>query len=454
VSTVAGNGERWFIGEGHLADIISLWEPLGICLDKDGNLFIADSCNEIVRKVDARTKTVSTVAGSGSQGFSGDNRLATSAELRTPSGVYVDSSGNIFIADSRNSRVRKVDSKTGIITTIAGSGQIGYSGDGGSAKAAALDLPYSIFVDSTGNVFIADIYNHRIRRVDAKTGIISTVAGNGLKEYSGDGKPAISAGLDGPFGLFVTPSGDLYIADTGNSRIRKVDAKTGIISTVAGNDERGFNGDGMHALQTSLNGPKGVFVDAFGNLFIADTGNHRLRKVDAKTGLVSTMAGNGKKGFGGNSGKATEMNLNTPWSVFGDASGNIYFCEKGFYLIRRLQGDIAVGIQPASQLLPAAWGKAKAELFQNFPNPANPETWLPYRLLEAADITISIYNSKGDVVRRLVLGQKPEGDYLTKSEAAYWDGRSETGEKVASGLYFYQIQAGRFVDTRRLVVIK
>jgi sugar lactone lactonase YvrE len=226
--------------------------------------------------VDASTGIITTVAGNGIPGYSGDGGPATSASLSGPSGVVVDATGNLLIADSSNYRIRRVDASTGIITTVAGNGIRGFSGDGGPATSASLS-PIGVAVDATGNLFIADTGNHRIRRVDESTGIITTVAGNGIRGFSGDGGPATSASLNYPTGVAVDGSGNLFIADAANNRIRWVDASTGIITTVAGNGMPDYSGDGGPATSASLNGPSGVVVDAAGNLFIADNDNKRIR---------------------------------------------------------------------------------------------------------------------------------------------------------------------------------
>jgi len=231
--------------------------------------------------VDANTGLISTVAGNGTAGFSGDGGPATSASLNDPAGVAVDSLGNLFISDWANERVRKVDANTGFISTVAGNGTEGFSGDGGPATSASLNDPTGVAVDSLGNLYIGEQDNERVRKVDANTGLISTVAGDGTKGFSGDGGPATSASLYEPSGVAVDSLGNLFIADSINHRIRKVDANTGIISTVAGNGTLGFGGDVGPATSASLNYPFGVALDSAGNFFIADNENHRLRKVEA-----------------------------------------------------------------------------------------------------------------------------------------------------------------------------
>ncbi len=258
-----------------------------------GNIYIADFNNSRIRKVDATTSIITTVAGNGIAGYSGDNGPATSAELNLTRGVAVDGSGNIYIGDFHNNSIRKVTATTGIITTVAGNGTLGYSGDNGPATSAQLDGPDAVAVDASGNIYFADSYNNVIRKVLATTGIITTVAGNGLGAgsgtpysggYSGDNGSATNAELNLPLGVAVDASGNLFITDCANHRIRKV-AANGIITTVAGNGFGtgsgigGYTGDNGSATSAELNCPEGVTVDTGGNIYIADTYNSVVRKV-------------------------------------------------------------------------------------------------------------------------------------------------------------------------------
>ena len=279
-------GERDFSGDEGPATAARLTFPFGVAVDGAGNLYIADSSNHRIRKVDA-TGTITTVAGTGEFGFGGDEGPATAAQLFLPIGVAVDGTGNLYIADAGNQRIRKVDA-TGTITTVAGTGERDFSGDEGLATAAQLDFPFGVAVDGTGNLYIVDTYNHRIRKVDA-TGTITTIAGTGERDFSGDGGPAVRAALYFPIGVAVDSAGNLYIADSSNHRIRKVDA-TGTITTIAGTGEFGFSGDGGPAVLARLAFPGSVTVDGTGNLYIADTENHRIRKLTPMTGPVAPVS--------------------------------------------------------------------------------------------------------------------------------------------------------------------
>ena len=333
IETFAGTTR--FGGDGGAATSATLNSPYGVAVDSSGNLYIADRDNHCIRKVDATTGNISTVAGTGTRGFSGDGGGATVARLWSPSGVALDGSGNLYIADTSNYRVRKVDAMTGNISTVAGTGTGGFGGDGGAAASATLSFPYGVALDSSGNLYIADSFDNRIRRVDATTGNISTVAGTGTSSFSGDGGAAASATLNSPRGVALDSSGNLYIADGGNQRIRRVDAATGNISTVAGTGTFGPIGDGGAATSASLSSPSGVALDGSGNLYIADALDFRIRRVDATTGNISTVAGTGG-GFGGDGGAATAARLWVPEGVALDGSGNLYIADTGNHRVRKV----------------------------------------------------------------------------------------------------------------------
>jgi uncharacterized protein (TIGR03437 family) len=347
ITTVAGNGIEGFSGDGGPATSASLNYPEGIAVDASGNLFIGDGDNDRIRRVSAGG-VITTVAGNGNYRFSGDGGPATSAALNFTSEfaeqgkLVVSPLGDIFLADSANNRIREV-SDSGVITTVAG-GNPGFSGDGGPATSASLNNPSGVALDASGDLYIADAYNNRIRKVSAD-GVIITVAGTGQYGFSGDGGPATAAQLWNPTGVAVDASGNLFIADGYNNRIRKV-STNGVIATVAGNGPSAFSGDGGLATAASLflqdtgNRAGGsVAVDSAGNLFIADIGNNRIRKVTT-TGVITTVAGNGTANFSGDGGPAVSASLSLPAAVVVDASDNLFIADSGNYRVREVSGGV------------------------------------------------------------------------------------------------------------------
>jgi len=302
-----------------------LVQPYQIAFDAAGNLYIADSGDELIREIMVNG-VVNTVAGNGTQGFGGDNGPATQAQLDTPTGLAVDTAGNLYIADSNNNRIREVSG--GTITTIAGTGAPGYSGDGAAATAATLDSPAALAIDSSGNLYIADSNNECIRKISG--GLITTVAGSGLQGFGGDNGPATQAQLDTPAGIALDAAGNLYIGDTNNQRVRMVAAGTGIITTIAGTGTAGFNSDGA-ALSAQLANPGGLALNAAGTLYIADANNNRIRTLSG--GQIVTVAGVGVQGYSGDTGSATSAILNTPEAVVAGSNG-VLFSDTGNNVVR------------------------------------------------------------------------------------------------------------------------
>jgi sugar lactone lactonase YvrE len=408
ITTVAGNGTSAFTGDTGLATAASINEANGVAVDAAGNIYIADSFNQRIRKVNAADGKINTIAGSGDIGigshsgdsgpavdatlyypysvatsssgvvyiadtnnhrirridtggtiytlagsstatFGGDGGQSYDAYLNYPADVAVDTEGNIYIADTFNHRIRKINASDGIINTVAGNGTAGYdaSQDGGPATAASLNTPFGVAVDAAGNIFIADTYNNRVRKVDALTGNISTVAGTGLYDYSGNGGPATGAGLRYPLGVALDSAGNLYISDQFNDCIRKVNASDQTISTIAGGPLDAFYGDNGPAAAASLNYAHGVGVDSSGNVYVADTKNNRIRKValsTSGTGTITTVAGSGDPYYDASQdgGPATAANINNPYAVTADSAGNIYISDTYNHRIRRVAAGTGI----------------------------------------------------------------------------------------------------------------
>jgi hypothetical protein len=340
ITTIAGTSKPGFAGDGGPAVSAQLWAPWGVATDSAGDIFIGDTLNYRVREI-GTDGNIATLAGSGTNAYRGDSGPATGSQLAQPKAVAVDSAGNLYIADTFGNTVRKV-AADGTITTVAGTGIRGYSGDGGPATAAQLNRPRGIVVDSSGNVYIADTDNQRVRKVTTD-GNIATYAGNGTPAYGGDTGLATDAWLSSPCGLALDSSGNLYIADLQNNVIREVTVSDGDISTVAGAYNAGYFGDGGKDTSALLNSPSSVALDSAGNLYIADYYNHAIRKVSVSTALISTVAGNGTPGYSGDAAAATSAQLNLPWGLAVDSSGNIFIGDSGNNVIREVTsgGNIA-----------------------------------------------------------------------------------------------------------------
>jgi trimeric autotransporter adhesin len=338
ISTFAGNGAAAFSGDGGAAASAELHDPYGVVVDGAGHLYISDQLNQRIRMTSNGSKivTIATIAGNGTAGFSGDGYSAIAGELNGPSAMAVDASGNLFIADTANGRVREVLAGAATMVTVAGNGMGSYPGDNQGAQHAELVNPAGIAVDAAGNIYIAEESGARVRMVNP-AGVITTVAGNGVPGFPGDGGPATSASLSQPTDVAVDAAGNLYIADPNNQRIRMVSATTGDITTIAGDGTYGYGGDGDPgpATKAEFRNPEGIAFDAAGNLYIADSGNCRIRKM-TPTGAITTVAGNGQQGFYGDGGAATAAKLLIPAAVRLDGMGNLYISDTNNQRIRKV----------------------------------------------------------------------------------------------------------------------
>jgi sugar lactone lactonase YvrE len=341
ITTVAGNGTGGFSGNGGQATAAELNQPYGVLCDASGNFYIGDFSNNVVRMVNT-AGIISDFAGNHIAGFSGDGGQATAAQVSLPAGISRDGAGNIYIADASNERIRKVNT-SGIISTIAGNGTMGYSGDGGPATAAELKEPFGTAIDAAGNVYIADYQNSRIRIVNT-SGIIETFAGNGVSGYSGDGGQATAAAINQSTGVALDGAGNLFIADYLNNRVRMVNT-SGIITTFAGNGTAGYSGDGGQATAAEINQATGVIVDVSGNLYLQEWSGFRIRKVSA-SGVITTLAGDGNGGYSGDGGPATAAEINRSCGLSFDGSGNLYIADELNYRIRKITG-IPLGVNQA-----------------------------------------------------------------------------------------------------------
>ncbi|MGH8071570.1 MAG: hypothetical protein ACRERE_41325 [Candidatus Entotheonellia bacterium] len=334
IFTVVGTGEASYTGDGEVARRAGLNQPFDVALDRQGNLYFSDANNHCVRRVERGSGMITTVAGTGREGYSGDGGPAIQAQLNSPYGIALDVANNLYIVDRLNACVRVVEATTGVIRTIAGTGQPGYSGDGGPAPQAQLQEPNDIALDGQGRAFIADVRDHRVRVVDLAAAIITTFAGTGDAGSSGDGGPASRAALLGPRALAFGSTGDLYICLRNGHKVRQVDMRTGIIRTIAGTGERGYTGDHGPALQATFDGPKEIAVDRQDNVVLVDTENHCIRRIEAASGLVTTVAGTGHPGGHGDGGPATVAALKRPHGACVDAESNVYIGDSENHRVR------------------------------------------------------------------------------------------------------------------------
>jgi streptogramin lyase len=335
VSTFAGTGEKGFAGDGGPAAKARLNNPFAVARGPDGYLYICDVDNHRIRRV-APEGTITTYAGGPKRGYSGDGGPATGAALNQPYELAWDRDGHLFFVEIGNHVVRRVDARTGIITTVAGTGKPGFGGDDGPATQAQLNQPHSLAFDAAGDLYVCDILNHRVRRIDLKKGVITTWSGTGQRKTSPDGAKIAGASLQGPRALAFAPDGTLWLALREGNAVLKLDPKAGTLRRVAGTGKAGFTGNGGPALKATLSGPKGVSLDARGNVYLADTESHSIRRIDVARGTLEVLVGDGKKGDGPD-GPALKCRLGRPHGVFVEKDGTVLIGDSENHRVRMLR---------------------------------------------------------------------------------------------------------------------
>ena len=336
VTTLAGNGVPGYTGDGGPADKAQINNPYGLTIGPDGALYICEVDNHVIRRLDLGTKLFTTVAGNGQAGYSGDGGRATDARLNQPYEVRFDLDGNMYFVEMRNHIVRRVDRKAGKISTVAGTGEEGYAGDGGPAVKARLRRPQSIAFDPEGRLLICDIGNHRVRRVDLGTGRIETYLGTGGKGLTEDGAPIGGTPVNGPRAIDLDPEGNLYLALREGNTVYKIDSQEGKFHHIAGTGEKGYSGDGGPAKQARLSGPKGIAYAPDHSLYLADTESHTIRRIDLKSGMITTVVGNGERGNGPD-GDPFQCRLARPHGIFVHSDRVLYIGDSESHRVRVLR---------------------------------------------------------------------------------------------------------------------
>lgn len=333
VKTIAGSGKADWNGDGDAKEI-NVGGPFGVAIGPDGALYVCETTTHVVRRVDLKTGSATTVAGNGTKGYSGDSGPATKAQLNEPYEVRFDQHGNMFFVEMRNHIVRRVDAKTGVISTVAGTGEAGFSGDGGPATKARMKVPHSITLDHSGNLYICDIGNHRVRVVDLKSGKIQTLSGTGEKKQTPDGAKLSGTPLNGPRALDFDGKSNLYLALREGNAVYRIDLKQRTLHHIAGTGKNGYAGDGGPAKKALLSGPKGIAISTKGDVYLADTESHTIRVIRAKSGKIETIVGNGKQGDGPDGNKPLSCQLARPHGVFVDGHDNVYIGDSSNHKVR------------------------------------------------------------------------------------------------------------------------
>jgi streptogramin lyase len=335
IRSFAGTGQAGYAGDGGPATKARLDQPFGVVRGPDGALYVCDTFNHVIRRIDRRG-IITTVAGTGKKGYAGDGGPALQAQLNEPYEVRFDKRGNLYFVERLNHTVRRVDARTQIITTVAGTGQAGFSGDGGPAVKAMLNQPHSIQFDQRGDLYICDILNHRIRKVDLQAGLITTFAGTGEKKPTPDGAKIAGAPLNGPRAIDFDRRGDLWLALREGNAVYRFDRKAGTIQHVAGTGEKGFTGNGGPAKLATLSGPKGLSLAPNGNVYLADTESHSIRMIDIRKGTLELIAGTGEKGDGAD-GDPLACKLARPHGVFVDQDGAVFVGDSEAHRVRLIR---------------------------------------------------------------------------------------------------------------------
>lgn len=338
ISTVAGTGSPENNGDQGNATKINIGDTFGVEVGPDGALYVTEVKNHRVHRVDLKTGKLTVVAGNGKKGYSGDGGPATKASLNEPYEVRFDKNGNMFFVEMKNHVIRRVDAKTGVISTIAGTGKQGFSGDGGPAIKATFSVPHSIALDGKGGLYVADIGNHRIRRIDLKTGIVDSIAGSEKRVLPKDGQTAKGNPILGPRALYIDGT-TMWIALREGHSVWKLNLGDGILHHVAGTGKKGFSGDGGPAKDATFNGPKGIAVGPKGNVYVVDTENQAIRMINTKTKIISTIAGSGpgNRGSGGDGGLATKAQLARPHGICVGLDGAVYIGDTLNHRVRRVK---------------------------------------------------------------------------------------------------------------------
>lgn len=424
ITTIAGNGFNAYSGDGGPATAASIYNPLGVAADGAGNVYIVDTKNHCIRKVNS-AGIISTIAGNGTVGYSGDGGPATAAKLYIPNKIALDGAGNIVFGDNGNFCIRKINA-AGIISTIVGTGTAGNSGDGGPAIAAQINACPGLAIDAVGNIFFSDAVKNTIRKINT-SGIVSTIAGCGLSGYMGDGGPATAARFNEPFGIAVDGAGNIYVAEYSNNCIRKVSA-SGIVSTVTGALVTGYSGDGGPATSSKLNRPISVVVDQNNEIYIGDHNNSVVRKI-SNTGIITTIAGTGVSGFSGDGGPATAAQLRGPSDVCVDPTGSLLIADYVDSRIRKINNVVAV---------PVVSLKENFEM-RVFPNPSNGRCSVSVSSPQNAAVEITVTDILGHQVS--CTSTQTNSDIVLDMN-------------VPNGVYVITAVAGGYQHTEKMYLIK